>query len=340
MERIIQNLKTLCAITGVAGYEKSAAEKACELLREYIPGAECDLFGNVSGVLPSRKENAPTLLLDAHIDEIGMIVTSIDEKGFVRFAKCGGMDRRILSAQYVTVHGSRPVPGIIGSVPPHLQKKEDANKVPDFDAMFVDVGMTREEAEAVISLGDRITVNSTFSLLLNDQVTSKALDDRAGVAAILETLELLKNDAPNVNLAVQFSGREETGGQGCIISSFQMEPDMAIALDVSFAATPDMEKSRYGELGKGVLIGIAPSLNKEMTDALLSVAKEKSIPWQPEVMGGGTGTNADSIAVSRSGVRTGLLSIPQKYMHTPIEVVDVKDIRSAAELMAEYIRTL
>lgn len=339
MEQLISSLRALCGAAGVAGAESSAQEVACRLLRQYIPDASCDSFGNVSGLLPSRKAGAKTLLLDAHLDEIGMIVTAIDDRGFLRFSKCGGIDLRLLSAQIVTVHGKEPLRGVIGSVPPHLQKAGEAKKAPELEDLFVDVGLSRERAEELISPGDRITIDTDLTLLLNHRVTSKALDDRSGCASILAALELLKGQELDVNLAVQFTAQEETGARGAAVSAFRLEPDLAIAVDVSFAWTPDEDKLRCGPLGGGPLIGYAAALDKEISDRLVSLAKEKEIPYHLEVMGGSsTGTNADNIAVSRRGVRVGLISIPERYMHTPVEVVDLEDIQNTARLMAEFVR--
>lgn len=339
MEQIIEDLKILCAATGVSGDEFSAAQKAAELLRKYIKDAHVDSFGNVVALLPSKKEGAPTLLLDAHIDEIGMIVTAIDEKGFLKVDKCGGIDRRLLAAQVVTVHAKEKLLGVVGSKPPHLEKKEDSLKTVTFEEVYVDVGLPKEKAEELVSPGDRITMNGSFTELLNERVCSKALDDRAGVAAILECLNLLEGEELPVNLAVEFSGREETGGQGAHMAAYRLKPDISIAVDVSFAHTPDADEWKCGKLGEGTLIGFSAALDKEISDLLVSLAKEKEIAFQYEAMGGrSTGTNADDILVTRGGVRQGLLSIPLKYMHTPVEVIAVSDLKATARLMAEFIR--
>ncbi len=339
MERIKENLKILCGATGVAGYEKGAAEAARRLLQKYIPDAACDAFGNVWGVIPSKRAGAKTLLLDAHIDEIGMIVTSVDEKGFLRFSKCGGIDFRLLAAQSVTVHGKKELPGLIGSVPPHLQKKGDKDKLPDENSIFIDVGLTKEQAEALVSPGDRVTIDGEFTELLNGRISSKALDDRSGCACILEALALLKGEELPVNLAVQFTGREEVGGQGAAIAAFNLHPDLAVAVDVSFAYTPDADREKCGELSKGPMIGYHAALDKALSDRLLALAREKDIPCQVEVMSGrGTGTNADEIAVSRGGVRAGVVSLPQRFMHTPVEMVDCADIADTGRLLCELVR--
>lgn len=339
MEQMVNWLRAMCEAPGVSGLEHNAAKEAEALLCAYIPDAKANALGNVTGVKKSAKANAKTILLDAHIDEIGMIVTNIDDKGFIRVSNCGGVDRRLLQAQVVTVHGKRDLFGLVGSKPPHLLTPEEAKKVGKIEDLFIDVGMTKEEVEAIVSLGDRITMESPITLMKNNLVCGKALDDRAGCAAILWALELLKDEDPGINIAVQFSAKEEVGGYGAQIGAYTADADYAIAVDVGFAKTPDADPAKCGELGKGAMIGYSALLDKKFCDTLVALAKENGIPYQYDVMGGrSTGTNADSIFNSKCGVRTGLISIPQRYMHTPVEVVSIDDLKAVGALIAAAIR--
>lgn len=340
--KVLNNLKELCLATGVAGAEVQEASLVAEkLLKEYTNDTKIDVLGSVQGFIKSKKEGVKTILLDAHIDEIGMIITSIDDKGFLKFSKCGGIDLRGLSAQMVTVHGkdgANKIMGVVGSKPPHILPPEEANKVDSIDNMFIDIGMNKEEAEKVIDLGDVATIHSDFNELLNGRVSCKALDDRAGVVSILHALENLKGKDLDYNIAIQFSTREELGGQGAKVSTYTIEPDFAIAVDVGFATTPDAKAHLCGELDKGVMVGYHPTLDKSMSDQLVQIAEKKDIPFQIEVSGGrGTGTNADSIITTKHGVKTALLSIPERYMHTPIEVVSVDDVKATGNLISEFI---
>ncbi len=337
--KIIEWLRALCGAPGVSGAEDCAAAEAEKLLKNSVPGAKADVFDNVSGVKKSAKAGAKTFLLDAHIDEIGMIVTSIDAKGFLRVSNCGGVDRRLLAAQAVTVHGRKPLFGVVGTKPPHLMTADEAKKVGKMEEMFVDIGLCKEEAERLVSPGDRITMHAPLEEMYGGLVCGKALDDRAGVAAILYALELLGEEDPGINVAVQFTAKEETGGQGAVIGAYAAQADYAVAVDVSFAKTPDADADKCGTLKKGAMIGYSPVLDKRMSDAMRRLAEEQGIPYQLEVMGGrSTGTNADGIFTARAGVRTGLISIPQRYMHTPAEVVAVEDIKAAGALLAAVIR--
>lgn len=339
MRDIKMDLKKLCLATGVAGLEFEASEVAAEMLREYTDEVKIDYFGNVYGIVQCGEENAKTILLDAHIDEIGMVVTSVDEKGFVKFSSCGGIDLRLMAAQVVTIHGKKDITGVIGSKPPHLETKEEADKVADIDDMYIDIGYSKEKALEVISLGDKITIPSQFVEMLNDRVSCKAIDDRSGVCAILYGLELLKEKGKklDVNVAVQFSTREEIGGQGAKISSFSQTPDMALAIDVSFAHTPDADEHKCGKMSGGTIISCHAVLDRHIYDKLIKLAEENKIDYQIEASGGrSTGTNADSIISTKSGVRAGILGIPLKFMHSPIEQIAIGDIEKTAMLIAEF----
>lgn len=330
---IKKTLNMLTELPGVAGDEFAASEAAAELLRQYAEDVCVDSFGNVTGIVRSAAKNAKTLLLDAHIDRVGLIVTHIDDKGFLSVGACGSPDIRTYLAQSVTVHGKRDVRGVISTLPPHVSKD---SKAPEIGDISIDVGMTYEEASELISLGDRVTVNSRFTELCGNVVSCGAIDDRSGVCAVLESLDMLKSRAPAYNIAVSFSAQEETGARGAKQAAFRIQPDECIAVDVSFGRTPDSSAKETAKLGSGVMIGFSPFLDKKMSETLRSLAREKGIPFTEEVMPDGTGTNADAIAVTGSGVKCCTLSFPIRYMHTAVECVDLSDIKATAELICEY----
>lgn len=331
---INEMLAKLCVPAGVSGAEEPACEAALELLREYVPDAVTDDFGCVCGFLGDRENGKPTLLLEAHIDEIGFIVTYIDEKGFIKAASCGGTDNRLYAAQTVTIHGKYPIKGVIATLPPHVSSGE--KKPMKTDEMVIDAGYSAEKLRETVSLGDRITIDGEFGALGEKRVTGKALDDRSGVAAVLYALSLLKGKELPFNISVLFASQEEVGSRGAIMGAYRACADYAIATDVSFAHTPDAPKEKCGKMGAGTMIGVSPSLSKSVTARLRSLAEELGIPFQLEVMGSGTGTDADDIAVTRGGVKTGLVSIPLKYMHTPVEVVETADVEATGRLMAAF----
>ncbi|MDE6775352.1 MAG: M20/M25/M40 family metallo-hydrolase, partial [Ruminococcus sp.] len=278
----------------------------------------------------------PLLVLDAHIDQIGMIVTEITDDGFIKVANLGGIDRRLLPAQQVIVHGKTDIKGVICSVPPHLSKG-GSSKVTDFSEISVDTGMSKGELEKNISAGDTITFDSPCRSLLNDRISGGALDDRCGIAAILLALEMLQGKKLKYNVSVIFSVQEELGERGAKTGAYHLAPDIAVAVDVSFAFAEGEKRQKCGLLGRGAMIGISPCLSHEVSDALISAAKAAEIPYQLEVMNGLTSTNADQYSASREGAKTCTLSVPLRNMHTPVEVIDLADVRNTAALLAEFI---
>ncbi|MCM1333507.1 MAG: M20/M25/M40 family metallo-hydrolase [Bacteroides sp.] len=325
-------LSKLCRADGVSGAEEAACAEAVALLREFDPSASADPFGCVHAFIGEKGNGKKTLLLEAHIDEIGFIVTYIEEGGFLRVANVGGTDRRLYAAQTVTIHSDPPLKGVIATLPPHVDP--DGKKTMKTEAIAIDTGFSKEETEKRVKLGDRVTIDGGFAELGESRVTAKALDDRAGAAAILYALSLLKGKKLAYNLSILFASEEEVGSRGAKIGAYTAEADLAVATDVSFGLTPDAKREKCGELGKGAMLGIAPSLSKSLTEHLRALAEEEDIPLQLEIMGGETGTDADEIATARGGVKTALLSIPLRYMHTPVETVDPKDVEAVGRLMA------
>lgn len=326
---------SLSEISGTSGSESKVAQLALGMLREYCPDAEI-INGNVTGKFGTHREGLPSLLLDAHIDQIGFAVTYITDDGFIKVGNIGGIDRRLLPAQPVVVHGSRDIKGVICSVPPHLTS--GGSEVLEMDDVAIDTGLTKEELEKLVSLGDSVTFDVTCRDLIGSRITGGALDDRCGVASILYALELLKGSDLAYNVTVLFSTQEEVGERGAKIGAFEIDPDIALAVDVSFAYAIGEEESKCGYLGKGPMIGISPSLSREISDELINTAKSADIPYQIEVMSELTGTNADRFSVNRCGAKACTVSIPLRNMHTPVEVIDITDAEQTAKLLAAYIR--
>lgn len=292
--------------------------------------------GNVIGNFGKRTPDKPHLLIDAHIDQIGFICTSVTDDGFIKFSSLGGIDKRILPAQQVIIHGKQDITGIISAIPPHLSKSKD--NVTEIENMCIDTGFSKEQLEEIVSLGDIISFAAEAASLSGDKVTGKSLDDRCGVTAILYMLEMLSGEELPCSLSVMFSAQEELGERGAVIGAYDINPDIALAVDVSFALTSDEKTIKCGELGKGAMIGISPSLSREISFMLKDIAIKNDIPYQFEVMNGTTGTNADRFSVTRGGVKTCTVSIPLRYMHTPVEVIDLNDIKNTALLLAEFVR--
>ncbi len=327
-------LVALSECCGTSGRENEAAAFVERELSKYAE-VKRDNLGNVIGKMAG---DGPRVMLEAHLDEIGLVVTGIDEEGFIKVEAVGGVDRRVLPGCEVVVFGKYPLPGVVCTLPPHLTKDGDRKKVPAVSEMAVDIGFGYERAKELVSPGDRAAFKNRAARLLEGQVCGKALDNRAGVAALLRCAEMLSREKTGVEVAFAFCTREETGQQGATAAAFSVEPDIAVAVDVSYGLTPDSPKIKCGRVGGGPMIGVAPVLSKDVTDLLFRVAKDKGIAFQTEIMAGRTGTDADVIAASRSGVKTGLVSVPLKYMHTPVEVVDAGDVEAAASLLCEFVK--
>ncbi|MEG2088156.1 MAG: M20/M25/M40 family metallo-hydrolase [Angelakisella sp.] len=326
----------LTGVVGVAGRESAAAKVAAEYL---APLGEVTVtsLGSVLCTVCRGEPGAPHLLLEAHLDQIGLVVTYLEENGFLRIHTVGGYDRRLLPAAPVTVHAdSGDYAGVISSVPPHLAGKDDKPlKIEDF---LVDTGFSTEKAKELFAPGNMITLNQRFAQLANGRIATGALDDRIGCVAVIAAAEQLHREGCRCKVTVLLASQEEVGGIGSGTAAYQVKPDMAIAVDVSFAEGFGAPEHRCGKLGEGVMIGIAPVLDNSMTDQLLAFAKKYKLPYQPEAMGGHTGTDADDLVVTANGIRTALLSIPQRNMHTTVETVDMADVMGTAELMVHFAK--
>jgi len=326
-----QRLHTLCAAPGTPGCEHPAAAVAAQLLSQYCE-TRIDPLGNVIG---EKRGPGPHILLDAHLDQVGMAVTAIEDGGFLRIANIGSMDLRVLAAQEVTVYGKEPVYGVVPAMPPHLSK--ESNEAPEWDSLCIDTGLSKDQAEALIPLGSRVTLRTPPAKLLGERFSAPALDNRAGMAAVLRCMELLA-DTP-CHVTALFSVQEESGGGGAGAAGFACEPDCAVVVDVSFAAAPGIDPLKaQGKLGGGVMIGIAPGLDYEMGEILLRLAEEQGLPFAREIMGGRTGTNAERLQSAGRGVPCALLSVPLRNMHTGVEVVAMWDIEATARLLAAFVK--
>lgn len=322
-------LKKLCAVPAAG----SEIEKMRRLLEELLSGfgeVRTDALGNVLCTFGHGRH----FLLDAHYDEVGFAVTSVTKGGFLKFSALGGVDPKILQGREVTVHGRADMNGVISMCPVHLQS--DGSKVSKITELAIDIGMTESEAKAAVSAGDTVTFRRSFTKLCGSEVAANCLDNRAGVAAVLNALGELKKI--NAKITVLFSNQEELGTRGAKSGQFCVKSDESMVIDTSFGYNPYCDKDDCGTLGAGAMVGISPVLSKAASDALICTAKKNGIPYQLEVMNGKTGTNADVISVSGAGVRCSLLSIPLKYMHTPFEVVDVTDVDAVTRLIVEYIK--
>lgn len=306
--------------------------KAKEILGKFC-SVETLQDGTVYGKLDRGAEH--TVLIEAHIDEVCFVVTNVSDDGFIFVAKAGGIDERVLPAQRVTVMGDKRYSGTFCSTPPHLLKgKAKPQKI---DELCIDIGLSKNVKEH-IQLGSFVFFEGDAKALSGTKYCGKALDNRAGVTAVLIAAEILsKCDFLNCNVSFAFTKSEELGCRGAITAAANIEADSAIVVDTTFGDLPGVSPVETGTLGRGPLIGKTPVLSKDITDLLSTAATDSGIKTQFEIMASRTGTNADVISVSGDGVPTALISIPIRNMHTPNEIVDIKDIKACGEIIANAV---
>lgn len=335
--KLFETLETLCGLPAVSGFEMQAAQTVSAMFAPYCDEVHTDALGNVYGFRRCGREGAKTLLLDAHLDQIGFLVTEVLEGGFLRFAPVGGVDPRMLLGNEVMILTEEPLYGVIACMPPHLLKAGEQDKAVPVEEMMIDTGFT--DAKGKIAVGTPVVFAQQPVQLSGDTVTGKCLDDRAGVAAILLAMEKLAAEQTLAcDIAVLISAQEEVTGLGAQGGAFTVQPDYAIAVDVTHGKTPDGPSEGVFELGSGAAVGMGPNFHRGLTNMLLRTAKTWDIPYTLEVMEGNTGTNAWTIQIVAHGVATALLSIPERYMHTPIETIRLSDLEAVSELIYRFAR--
>lgn len=332
-------IKTLSNMRGISGYEYRINENIKDMLSGFCDDAKIDNLGNVIAVKKCGKENAKKVLIEAHIDEIGLMVSDIDENGFISIVNVGGIDPRILPSAEVIIHGKRDIKGVIGAKPPHLLEDGEADKSSEMKDMAIDTGLSPDEVKSIVSIGDSITMAVSCTELMGDQLTGKSLDDRACAAAVITVLKNLQKLNLSVDAYAVFAAKEEVGGFGAMTATYNINPDIAIAIDVCHGITPDNSKDAY-EIGEGCVITIGPNIHPKISDRLINTAKEYNIKHQLEVEGGNTGTDAWVMQVVGAGIPTGLLSVPLKYMHTTVETISVSDAVSVSNLLTFFLQNL
>lgn len=340
-------LKDLLNAIGPSGYEEETAGIWKKYAEKYADRVFTDYHGNSFAVL--NEDGKPRVMLAGHIDEIGFMVKYIDEHGFIYFAPVGGWDIQIPEGQRVWIKTKNGrVLGAIGKKPIHLLSEEERKKIPKFKDLWIDIGASsKEEVEKIIKLGDPIVLAHDFAELKNGNIIARGMDDRVGAFVVIEALRILKEEGGDLKASV-FSVatvQEELGLRGARTSAFRVNPDVGIAVDVTFTSDfpgVSREKETIGEiaLGKGPVIARGPNINPRVFDMLVETAEEEKIPYQIEAIPRGTGTDANVIQLTREGVATALISIPNRYMHTPCEIVNLNDLENAARLIAAFIRRL
>ncbi len=338
------NLEKLSNACGVTGRETQIRELLTQLLKPYSDEILVDRLENVIAV-KKGKPNRPKIMLAAHMDEVGLMVKTITKDGFIQFAKMGGIDDRVLLAQKVMVFGKTAnFPGIIGSKPPHIQKEEERKKIISADDLFIDVGATSRDdvANMGIAVGDPVGFDTKYVSLGKDTVVGKAFDNRAGCLTMVEAMRLMEKTECTV--CAVGTVQEEVGLRGAAAAAFGVDPDIAIALDVTIAG--DMpgvrEYDTTVKMGKGPAFTISDSgliTHPKILRWLIDTAQEQKIPYQIEsgLLGS---TDAARISITRQGIPCGNISIPTRYIHAPVGMLNLADIENSAKLTAAAIKSV
>ena len=335
MERIFELIYELSAIPAVSGREDTGLDRLTELCGSFFDSTDTTPTGSFIGYKGCGIAGAKTLLLDAHLDEVGFMVTEILDGGFLRVVNIGGIDPRILSASEVNIYGEETIKGIFTSIPPHLQEPGDDKKAMKLTDLAIDTGLCSERLNELVQTGNPVGYFSPVTKLQNDYITGKSFDDRICIAAILRALELLKDKALPVNIVAQFSGGEEIGYKGATTGSYKTAPDYAVVLDVTNAYVPNAPAYRKRiRTGGGASITYSARTHRALTDKAVSVAKQEGIPHMLFAEPNNTGTNSSAVQTSRDGIPTVLISVPLKYMHTANEVVKLSDVLAVSRLVS------
>lgn len=332
-------IQALSQVHGPAGFEGPAVQTAMELLRPLMDEVYTDRIGSLIGVRRCGREHARKVLLDAHLDEVGFIVMG-HEEGFLRFASLGGVDPRVLPDREMTILTQPPRFGVVATKPPHVMDAGESDQAIAVADLRVDVGLSQERAIQEIPVGTPMVFREGCYPLGSDRIAGKALDDRSCFAILLETLRLLERVELKADLYILGSCREETNSAGAIAAVYEIQPDMAIAVDVTFGSSPDAPGDESFALGGGPTIGIGPNMSYWVAEKLEKTAQELEIPYEREVIPGNSGTNGWEIQIAREGIPTAVVSLPVRYMHTPLEAASLTDAQRCARLLAGFLRVL
>lgn len=329
----------LCESSGVSGFEfKEAAGIVKKAFSEYCDEVRIDTLGNVIG---HKKGNGKhSILFAAHLDEIGLMVSGYEKGGFLRFTTIGGYDQRALVAQEVIIHGREDIYGIIGVKPPHLTTPEEAKKAHKIEDMAIDTGLCTDELKKLVRIGDVVTIKRKMVELKGGSVAGKAIDDRAGVAVMYQCMQELKDMNLDIDIYYVASSQEEIGAKGAAVATYDIKPDIAIALDVTHGLSPDVAEPKGKKMGAGPVIERGSNIHPKVFETLKKTAGDHFIAHQIGVAPGMSGTDAMTMQVAGRGCAAGVISFALKYMHTSVEVIKMKDIMLSAKLLAAYCKDL
>lgn len=334
-------VKSVTEISAVSGRESMAFDELDRLFGSYFDERYTTSVGSYVGIRKCGKENAKKLILDAHLDEIGFMVKEICDGGFLKVTNLGGVDTKVLSSQEVWIFGKEKISGVFASKPPHLQEPGESEKKLLLTDMLIDTGRSKEYLEENVPLGTVCSYKTVTEELLGDRIVGKSMDDKICMATILRAIELLRGKDLNVDVYALFSAGEEVGYIGAKTAAFDIKADYAVAIDVTNSYVPESPKKReFNRLGHGGVVSLSPTISRPLSKRFMALLEEKEIPFQRIAEAGRTGTNAHVLQITGAGIPSTLISVPLRYMHTPNEVADLKDVENTARALAALAESL
>jgi len=332
------HLSDLCDTPGPSGYEGPVRELVQGVWSDLTDESYTDAMGSLVTIKRSTVVDgkARTILLTAHVDEIGLMVTKLDG-AFVRVTGIGGVDHRVLPGQLVTVHGERDLPGVVGSRPPHVTPVSERDKYVPLDELVIDLGLSARQVARLVSVGDVVSFDQSPVGLQGKLLTAKALDNRASVAALTVCLEALQTRTHAWDVVAAATVQEEVTMGGGQTAAYHVQPDLAVVVDVTFGVGTDVSERDGFPLGEGPALGLGPNIHTKVFHRLRETARDMEMDHHVEPLPGYSGTEAVAVQVSREGIPTGLVSIPLRNMHTPVEIVSLEDVERTGRLLAEFV---
>jgi len=332
-------LEELVNAPSPSGFEQRAQEVVRGYAQQFADEVATDVMGNVIAVV--NPGGSPRVMLAGHVDEIGFMVRYITDQGFIHFSPIGGVDAHLVPGQKVTIHGAQgPVLGVVGKKAIHLMEPDERKKVLQFHQQWIDIGAAnRKDTEKRVAIGDPITFKANFELLNGNIAVARGFDDKMGSFVVLEALRLAKTNRLKAAVFAVSTVQEEIGSRGACTSAFAIDPQIGIAVDVAHATDyPDAEKKRVGEtkLGGGPILHRGANMNPVVTERLIAAAEKAKIKHQMIGVPGASGTDAWAMQLVRGGCASSVVSVPLRYMHTPIEVLDLRDLVTTAKLLAQF----
>lgn len=339
MMNYTEALRMLTGIMTIPGFERSAAKQISQSFGEYFEEIKVDAAGNMVLLKKCGRENAPKIMLDAHLDEVGMIVDGIYDGGFLSVSPVGGIDRQLLPASEVWIYGKETIYGVFAATPPHLVKPGETNKTPNWDELRIDTGYTKEEISEIVEIGTPVGYYYSGEELLNGRITGRGFDDKACAAGLLCAVSEINPEELAGDVYITLSAREEVGGGGAGCAAYAIKPDIAIITDVNFARTPGVAGEESGKFEEGPMVSLSAVTDRRLTAKVLEIAKTAEIKATTVVEATSTGTNASCVVLIDEGVPAAVVSIPLAGMHSYNEMLSLTDAEAFVKLIRAIIKT-